>query len=80
MVVGDDETITADEGAGAAAVKTDGRKAEVVEPCVGEIEAVFLFDLVARRCGVEPHAFVGAGAGARGKREERGEGRGAEGT
>ena len=32
---------------------------QMIEPCVGEIEAVFLFDLVARRGGIEPHAFVG---------------------
>ena len=71
MVVGDHQAVTRYKGGGAAAVEADGREADVVEPDIGEIEAVFGFDLGAGRGRVEPHAFVGA-KGAAGK--ERGEG------
>ena len=71
MVVGDHQAVTRYKGGGAAAVEADGGKADVVEPGIGEIEAVFGFDLGAGRGRVEPHAFVGA-KGAAGK--ERGEG------
>ena len=60
VMVGDDEAVAGDEGGGAAAVEADGGEADVVEPGVGEVEAVFGFDLGAGRGGVEPHAFGGA--------------------
>ena len=70
VVVGDHEAVTGDEGSGTAAVEAHRGEAHVVEPGVGEVEAVFGFDLGAGRSGVEPHAFIGAGGGADAQRGE----------
>ena len=62
MVIGDDETITADEGAGAAVVETNRGQLQPIQKLVSYREPVRLFDSGARELVEEPHAFVG-GAG-----------------
>ena len=74
VVVGDHEAVGRDEGSRAAAVEAHGGLHEAFEPRVGEVEAVFLFDLFARRGGVEPHAFVGVGGGGEEEAGQQGEG------
>ncbi len=74
MVVRDHQAVGRDEGSRAAAVEAHGGLHEALEPRVGEIEAVFLFDLFAGWSGVEPHAFVGAGGGGEEEAGEQGEG------
>ena len=61
VVVGERQSVAGNEGAGAAIVKADGRKPDVVEPLLREFEAVLSFNLVFRRLIVEPHALVGKG-------------------
>ena len=63
VMVGEDEAVGRDEGAGAAIIEADGGEARVVEPGLGEFEAVFGFDFCGGREIEEPHAFVGAGEG-----------------
>src|SRR5579871_181488 len=59
-MVGEDQAVGGDERAGAAVIETDGGEARMVEPSLGEFEAVFGLDLRGGRKVVEPHTLVGA--------------------
>ena len=59
VVIRQDQAVFAHEGAGSARVETHRRFLQVLEPGVGEFEAVLGLDAFPRRIVVEPHALIG---------------------
>jgi hypothetical protein len=75
VVIGEDQAVARDEGAGAAGLQPDGGFAHAVEPCGIDRHAVFFGDGGARRIVEGPHAFFGGSRKGRerGKRRNRNE-------
>ena len=69
MVVRDDQAVRRDEAAGPTAVETHGRQPGVLQPAIRQVEAVLVFEVLARRVVEEPHTFVGVHSGSREQEE-----------
>jgi hypothetical protein len=61
VVIGEGQAVGRNEGAGATVIEAHRRKANMVEPLLGELESVFGFDAVFWGSVIEPHALVGRG-------------------
>src|SRR2546430_28846 len=58
MMVCDDEAVRRDERAASARVEADARFLQMLEPLRRRLEMIFVLELLERRIGEQPHAFV----------------------
>jgi len=60
VMVGHHEAVRRYKRTRTAAVEADGRFANMFEPLIGGVEAVFILEKLFRRVVEQPHTFVGA--------------------
>lgn len=68
-MIGEDEAVGRDKRARSAA-EAHGRQPQVLKELIGDLEVVFLFDLVLGELIEEPHALVGHGGQGEGAQNE----------
>lgn len=57
-MIGDAKAVRGNERAAPAGIESDARFLEMLEPLRRRFEVVFLFELLERRSGEEPHSLI----------------------